>query len=279
MPKVNKKSRSWVLVCNNYTQENLDDFDKLVTQYRIRGLEIGEKCGTPHVQGYAYFKNAIHHRSLQKKLPRYVLIAAQGTPAQNRAYCIKEGSFNEEGVLPAQGIRNDIHKFVLDVKASDHKIEEATLLEDYSQMVCKYPMFVDRVMRHFHPPKPLTVLNNFWYYGGPGTGKTTAAKALGTHFVKFPNKWHCGYAGQDVVIVEDLEPRHAGFMSHYLKMWADLEPYTAQTKGSSMFIRPKTIVVTSNYSIAEMGWDAITTLAIQRRFLQEFFSEVYVEKI
>lgn len=278
MPKVSKekaKSRNWVLTCNNYTDENVAAFDLLVTIYKIRAYEIAPTTGTPHIQGYAYFNNAVRRSSLQKKLPRFVLIQASGSPEQNQTYCKKEGKFTETGLLPKQGIRNDIHSFVLLAKSAPKRLDEGSLLEDHSQMVAKYPMFVDRVLRHYHPPKPLTQLNNWWYYGPPGTGKTTAAAALGSHYVKQPNKWFCGYAGEDALIIEDIQPNHSSFMGYNLKIWADKAPFTAQVKCSSMYIRPKQVIVTSNYTIDQMGWDEITTKAIKRRFTEKLFEHIF----
>ena len=85
-----------------------------------------------------------------------------------------------------------------------------------------------------------------------------------------PNKWFCGYIQQDNVIVEDIGPEQGKFLQHFLKIWADHSPFTAQTKGSSMLIRPRRIIVTSNYSIEDMGYDHVTEKAILRRFSTKF---------
>lgn len=64
-------------------------------------------------------------------------------------------------------------------------------------------------------------------------------------------------------------------MSHLIKMMGDHDPFTAEVKNSSVFIRPKLICVTSNYSIDEMGWDKVTTAAIKRRYTETLFDEIY----
>lgn len=269
-----KKNRAWVFTCNNYTTQNVSDFDKLKSQYRIRGFEVGAE-GTHHIQAYAYFKHAVSFSGLQKQLPGFWFEPAMGTAQANQTYCSKQGNSVEHGEIPLQGARNDIHGFYLALKASPTKFTEGQLLENHSQILARYPLYVDRCIRHLHPPAPLEALDNYWFYGVPGTGKTTAAAKLGTHFVKFPNKWFCGYAGEDVLIIEDLEPKHASFMGHSLKLWADKAPFTAQVKGSSMYIRPKQVIVTSNYSIEEMGWDEVTTKAISRRFQVKLFVQIF----
>lgn len=267
MPKVYKKSRGWIFVINNYTSEDVSCVQIFAEKcvYLVYGLEIGDS-GTPHIQGYLYFKSGSAFSRVKKQFPTAHIEAARGDALTNRAYCIKDGSWFEYGVIPAQGARTDIESFVLKVQYADEKIGELDLLLDHSTMVCRYPQFVDRVQRYFHPPTSLPVKNNFWYYGPTDTGKTVRAKELGTYFVKAPNKWFCGYTSEDVLIVEDVGPEHASFLKYALKMWADHSPFTAQTKGSSIYIRPKIIVVTSNYSIDQMGWDAVTTEAMKSRF-------------
>lgn len=276
MPKVPKgKSRGWIFVINNYTPEEIKSVELFAPKcvFLIYGLETGSS-GTPHIQGYLYFKSGSPFTRVKKQFPTAHIEAAGGTPLENATYCRKEGSYFEFGVLPAKGARNDIHAFVLKVQSAESKIGEMDLLLDHSSLVCRYPLFVDRVQRAFHPPEALNKLDNYWYYGPPGTGKTVGAKLLGSHFVKAPNKWFDGYTDQDVLIVEDIAPENARFLGWFLKMWADYSPFTAQVKGSSMFIRPKIVVVTSNYSIDEMGWDKVTTQAIRRRFEHEKKFEV-----
>lgn len=55
-------------------------------------------------------------------------------------------------------------------------------------------------------------------------------------------------------------------MGYHLKIWADRYAFNAEIKGSSRFIRPKVICVTSNYHPKEI-WDDESTLGpILRRF-------------
>lgn len=107
----------------------------------------------------------------------------------------------------------------------------------------------------------------YWYYGKTGVGKTHAANA------DFPdayrkcanNKWWCGYQDEDNVIIDDLDKKH-DYMGYHLKIWADRYAFNAEIKGSSRFIRPKVICVTSNYHPKEI-WDDDSTLGpIMRRF-------------
>ncbi len=278
MPKVNKtrKTRAHVFTWNNWTEASIAHLAKVAEKavYLVYGKEVGEK-GTPHLQGYIYYKSPKLSRVVHKKLGCCWTEPARGTSQQNTEYCTKDGDYKIFGKEPAQGERTDLSAFVETVKESDEKLGEEVLLCDHFALVARYPQFVDRVMRHYHPPESLDGLDNLWYYGPPGTGKTTAACALDEYYIKAPNKWFCGYADEPNVIVEDIEPKHAFSISWFLKIWGDIRPFTAQVKGSSMFIRPKRIIVTSNYSPAEMGWDEVTKKAIERRFCLKKFSKVF----
>lgn len=278
MPKLNlnESDKSWVFTCNNYTDSTIDQIARYAenARYCVYGKEVGAN-GTPHLQGYITFKSERKRKSLMKHIKPIWCEPAKGNAAQNTKYTTKDENATFFGKIPVQGARNDIHSFVLTVQQTPDRIQEENLLLDHSSLVARYPRFVDRVQRHFHPPTKLTALNNSWYYGPPGTGKTVTAQELGTYYMKSSDKWFDGYASEDVIIVEDLEPKHAYFMSWFLKIWGDYSPFTAQVKGSSTLIRPKIICVTSNYSIDEMGFDEITTKAIKRRFKEKLFNTQY----
>ncbi len=55
-------------------------------------------------------------------------------------------------------------------------------------------------------------------------------------------------------------------MGQHLKLWADHYPFPAETKGSSMVIRPARIVVTSNWSMEQMFEEPNVLKPLQRRF-------------
>ena len=91
------------------------------------------------------------------------------------------------------------------------------------------------------------------------------------------NKWWDGYAEQDVVILEDFDKRH-DVLIHHLKIWADRYPFPVEWKGGSSVIRPKKMIVTSNWHPKDI-WSAAEDIEpILRRFHVTRFSNGLMEE-
>lgn len=61
-----------------------------------------------------------------------------------------------------------------------------------------------------------------------------------------------------------MGPKQIG--AQHMKQWADHYPFSAESKGASVKIRPKKIVVTSNYHPREIWTGDQDLLPILRRF-------------
>lgn len=87
------------------------------------------------------------------------------------------------------------------------------------------------------------------------------------------NLWE-GYDGQEVVLLEDIDPFHVK-LSHDIKIWADRYSFRGRVLYGSIVLRPKKIVITSQYSPEEI-WpqDQKTVEAIRDRF-----NVIHVEKL
>lgn len=121
----------------------------------------------------------------------------------------------------------------------------------------------------------LSELEHEWWYGPSGTGKSKRAwEEFPGHYQKELNKWWCSYAGEDVVVIEEWSPKNECTASA-LKIWADRYPFTGQIKGGSMTkIRPRKIIVTSNYSIEQCFPNAEDQGPLKRRFKQVYFPDL-----
>lgn len=276
-----KQSRGWCYTFNNYTDATITVLSALAptVTYLIYGKEKCPTTGTPHLQGYLYYKNKRRFKSVKKELPDGCHIeSAQGNPQQNHDYCIKEGDFTEYGVLPKAGKRVDLDDFGSMVRESDNAPTETDLLINHAAIVARYPLFVDRVINHFHAPVQLETTDNLWLYGVSGGGKSYHARTLGEYYSKdVTNQWFCGYNNEPNIIIEEVQPCHGVALAHLLKKLADVYVVQVQVKNGSKKIRPKRIIITSNYSIEQMNWDIITTRAIKRRFSSMHFSTVHSE--
>ncbi len=283
MPKVTKaksdRVRDYVFTVHNWTQSDLDQLAEVAKKctYMIYGKEICPKTGGPHLQGYLYLKYQTVSKTVKKLLSPNWTEAAEGTAEQNRVYCSKDGDYTVYGVQPKKGRRTDLESFVDTCISAPEKLHRRELIENFPKVLARYPMFVDLVQREYHAPTSLDKLDNLWIHGPPGTGKTFYAMSLGPHYMKGANKWFCGYGGQPNIIIEEVGPEDARQLKWGLKVWGDKHPFTAQTKGSSMFIRPARLLITANYSIAEMGYDQVTTDALLRRYTEVPMFTKYIE--
>jgi len=99
--KTNARSRGWIITLNNYTEEELDFLKVVCTQKctkYILGDEVG-KSGTPHIQGWMYFKNGVSMASLKKLSPRAHWERAKGNAEQNKVYCSKDKVICMAGIV------------------------------------------------------------------------------------------------------------------------------------------------------------------------------------
>lgn len=73
------------------------------------------------------------------------------------------------------------------------------------------------------------------------------------------------------MIIDDVD-KDSKWMGTSLKHWMDHRPFMAPVKGGYMEIRPKSIIVTSNYMPDEIWEEEMVWKAIQRRLKVKKFT-------
>nr|QGF19381.1 replication associated protein [Antarctic circular DNA molecule] len=263
------RSRNWCFTLNNYTSSEFDEILLTGCNYIVVGKEVGEQ-GTPHLQGFISFSNAMRLSSVKKIHKTAHWEIAKGSPQQNRDYCIKEGDFTEVGTIPMdQKAKGDSEK---DRWAHIIKLSEAG---DFDTLKSEYPEVYGPKLRCLEAinkkrPRDLSIIDgdmeHEWIVGQTGCGKTrSATDRYPDAYIKEPTSiWWDGYNGEQVVIIDDFDKfqvKQGGDM----KRWLDRYPFQAQFKGGMEKIRPRKVIVTSQYHPHEIWDDEKTVDAIMRR--------------
>lgn len=241
-----------------------------VAQYVCYGKETGES-GTLHWQGYVYFKEKKSFAFIRGIIPRAHIEKQRGNCKQAIDYCKKDGDWREWGTMPRgpQG-QADKWKEVLSL-ARQGKIEE---IEDKHPAI--FLRYHNKLLSLHRPERPLILptLENEWWWGATGTGKSKELWRLyPDHYQKSLNKWWDGYQGQEVVAIEEWSPKNE-VTSSFLKIWADRYPFCAEIKGGTLQkIRPSKIIILSNYTIDQCFNNNQDLDPIRRRFkVKQFVS-------
>jgi len=241
---MSQKSKYWVFTINNPTGQDDEDLSRLINKatYIIWTPEIG-KQGTPHYQGYMEFRTRRTLKSVKKDLPRAYLCKRKGTALQAQAYCLKDNPGQAEcfGQIsqPAQGKRTDLDKVkdLLNRGATDADIADA-----HFGSWCRYrKSFQAYKLLKSKRNWPCTIL---WITGPSGSGKSRHAHEHHPDaYYKSPGKWWCGYQGEDTVVLDDYRADWCTY--GVLLRWADRYPCLIETKGGTIPLLCKLIIITT----------------------------------
>lgn len=253
------RTRSWYGLC--HSREDVETLKDLDYTYLLIGHREETKGEQPHWHCLIRYKNA---RVMPPTETAHWEICQNAMNFRN--YAIKEGEPEwEDGALDLTPKNDeDWREFVEACKT----MNPAELTESpFSKTYARYRGFAGEVHNLFRKVAIMDGnLENEWWWGDPGTGKSRKAfTEYPGAYIKSLNKWWDGYHDQDVVIIDDWGPGQAVLVDH-LKHWADRYPFPAEIKGSGMRIRPKKIIVTSNYRIEDCFERQEDVEAIRRRF-------------
>lgn len=242
------KARAYAFTLNNWTQDEYEDLRANLEPaiYYIIGKEIAPGTGTPHLQGYVYWKSPRAFRSMKKLQKRAHWAKAIACAEVNRTYCSKGGDFLEQGECPKQGKRSDLNviknKIAEGLKVDTIAVENPEMFHQYGRTLNKIE---DILMRK----KFRTVMTKgIWLWGDTGTGKSHKALenfSPETHYI-YPNDngWWDGYCQQETVVLNDFR----GEIPYNLMLqMVDKWPFTVKRRGREPlpFIS-KTVIITSS---------------------------------
>lgn len=263
MPRM-QRHRNYCFTVNNYTDNNITDLTRHAEgqlsaikafpppKYLVFGKELAPETGTPHLQGFVQYETVKTFEWVQKALPHGTHIEpAKGRPDQAADYCRKDGDFTEFGkrpTSPKQNGENEKKRYERAwALAKEGKVEEI----DADIRMRLYGTIKKIRSDYQQVPDSLTEFDFHWYYGASGTGKSRRAHEENPDaYIKPINKWWDGYVDQECVIIEEWSPNHE-MLAHHLKQWCDHYGFAAEQKGTTVTLRPKKIIITSNYTIEE----------------------------
>jgi len=260
------RARPWRFTHNNYDGTYVED--NVECEYIIYGKEIAPTTGTPHLQGFIYFKSLKSQKQLRALLPDCD-VRISDFPEQCIAYCKKDGDFTERGECPtfdkraACGAGEKRRWDLIRIAAEEGRDED--LPDDIRY---KNLQLNKRHRIEYLRSRPLadTETQMLWYWGEAGTGKSRKAREdYPDAYLKGCNKWCDGAESADVWIIEDFDRKH-DVLCHHLKLWGDRYPFSAEIKGGIIKLRPKLIIVTSNYHPHSIWSDPSDYEPILRRF-------------
>lgn len=274
------RNRAHCFTWNNYPATYATVLGGLDCRYVVAGEERAPGTGTPHLQGYVVWNNPKSLAAVRGLLVGCHIIVANGNHQQNDRYCRKTRDVDDDpndvvysrGDLPASPAdRGDAERNRWENAwdaAKEGRIDDVPAdirVRQYSTL--------RRIERDFMPDmERLGGPCGLWIWGLAGCGKTRAVlDQIPNAFPKPRNQWWDGYQREPVVLVDDVD-RFDVKLGGKFKHWADCYPFIGEVKGGSIKIRPRKLIVTSQYRIEEIWEDAETRQALLRRF-------VVVEKI
>lgn len=260
------RAKAFVYTWNNYNEDDEKYLRSLAgVKYGVYGREVAPSTGTPHLQGYIVFDNARQFASVVKLFKKNHVEQAKRCE-EAIEYCKKEGNWVQWGVEPvSRKRRGEMEKDRWDDARKKARVGDFDGID--SDIFIRYKRTLEQICTESVQVEERKELNNYWFCGPSGCGKSKLARErYPGAFIKDPmTRWWDGYKGEEAVIVDDFDIYQKA-QGGDMKRWSDHYPFQAPIKGGYVTIRPKVVVVTSNYTPEEIWDDEQTREPILRRF-------------
>lgn len=208
----------------------------------------------------ARYKNSIH------------FLPMRGTMQEATAYATKEGSaewvHGEMTQTPAQQVQQSWEE------ARDHASRGDFEKIDAEKWIRFDKAFIRQFERaNAHRVPKQVPLDNVFIYGPTGSGKSYfchhgEGRNEDNTYMKMVSsqKWFDLYKFQETIVIEDMDRSFTEIQA--LKVWTDHYKFIAEVKSSSMNIRPKKTMITSNSHFDDIfgGLPPMDYAALKRRF-------------
>lgn len=251
--------KNFTITINNYTDDDVKQFETLPSDYKCYEFEVGDEKGVPHIQGHAHFKNKAYLNAVRAWLPRAHVECSRGNVWQNFNYCAKDGKLKEFGLRPLQGKRSDLAELYTDIYDNHLSMGQICKRRCYGFQALKTAELISKYTEE--DDEFMSDRKIYWFHGETGSNKS---KAAFTEFGKpdrvkisySPNGTIMlnGYTGKDIAWIDELRPNLVT-CSDLLQL---LDKYTFDCVGSGFVRRkwkPKIIVITSSMSPIDL-WTA-----------------------
>ncbi len=260
-------------------------------RYLVFQREAATTTLREHVQGYIHFSGQKRPATVNEKLlgKKIHLEVAQGTPADNRAYCTSESKRMagaepfEYGEIPGnQGSKLTAVAKMIEEKGLNETIKEypATFIVHSTGMAKLSNFYQIEDLRGKRRDVPVRLIVA---YGDAGCGKTTWADAYDPlETFTFPEQsdsgptWFDGYQGERTLVIQDWDDKTMKIRT--LLRMCDETYHQFKVHGGYTIGKWDTIIITANPHPADwynhkenyFSYDGITVGPLQRRIKHLF---------